>query len=90
MDREQTGHPEIVDLSGHILTEADKAELISRLSIIFPNCKVALKDNEVEATLHKSVERSSFCLTLNDQILRMKFNRENAGLRQLLYGQLFQ
>lgn len=75
-------------IANHALSDSEQAELVSRLSVVFSNCDISLRDNSVEAILHKSVEPSSFKLALNDQLIRLKYARRTADLRNLLFAQL--
>lgn len=77
-------------MSEHGLNDEEQAELVARLCVIFSNCELKLRENELEISVHKNVDLSSVELALSDQIIRIKFNREHADLRRLLYSQLLQ
>lgn len=79
-----------IAMGDHGLSDAEKTELLSRLRVIYSNCDVKLHENCLEIALHQGVDRASVELALGDQIIRIKFNREHAELRKLLYSQLMQ
>lgn len=87
---EQNSEPVKLTIGNLGLSDVEKTELVSRLRVIFSNCDLNLRENDLEFALHKSVDRSSVELAVSDQVIRIKFNREHAELRGLLYKQLMQ
>lgn len=87
---EENSEPVKLTIGNLSLSDVEKAELVSRLRVIFSNCNLSLHENDLEVALHNGVDRSSVELALSDQIIRIKFNREHADLRRILYTQLMQ
>ena len=90
MEVEENSESVRIAIGNFGLSDVERTELVSRLRVIFSNSDLNLRENDLEFALHKSVDRSSVEVAVSDQIIRIKFNREHAELRSLLYKPLMQ
>jgi len=77
-----------VDTGSSGLSEEKLAEVIHRLSILYPESEFLISGETINILVHNKESWPEIKQATHDQLLRTKYERDTEGLRHKLYTRL--
>ena len=76
------------DLNDYGFETQERAEILSRLTVLFPHSEFTQEDNFIHVVISETDTWSEIKQAGHDQILRTKYEKDNRSLRASLYQRL--
>ena len=77
-----------IDFAGYNFEASQRAEVISRISILYPKSEFTAKEQSIYVILDKGDDWIDVKQTVQDQLLRSQYEKQNHSLREKLYSRL--
>ena len=77
-----------LDLNDYGFETQERAEILSRLSVLFPHSEFTQEDNVINVLVSDKDTWSAIKQAGHDQMLRTKYEKDNRTLRASLYQRL--